>query len=99
MHDLLDIELVLLFTTQDLNLYLGIYLLDTHLFKILLQLVEVFLGGVGEQNPSKEVQKIDNSVGVGEEGVFREQPSRNTVGLLADSSPKVFGICTVAGKN
>lgn len=99
MHDLLDIELVLLFSTQDLNLYLRIYLLDTHLFKIFLQLVEVFLGGVGEQNPSKEVQKIDNSVGVGEEGVFREQPSRNTVGLLADSSPEVFGVCKVAGKN
>lgn len=72
MHDLFYIELVLLLTIQGFNLDLGICLLDTHLFKILLQLVEAFLGGVGEQNSPEEMQKVDDSVRICEERVFRE---------------------------
>lgn len=91
MDHLLDIELVLFFASHILYLVLvGNLFLNSQLGKLLLELAGSFLLSVEHQDLKKEVEEVDDGVGVGKEFILRVLLLGYDVGFFANLSFEVF---------
>jgi hypothetical protein len=100
MHDLLDVELILLLAAYVLYFWLcGVGFFQAHFRELFFELIVSFLVGVEEEYFEEEVEQVDDGVGIGEDLVVGVLLFGDVVGLAADPSFELSDVYELEGED